>query len=187
MSLTRLSRARPERPLQLRATVVIALTVLLASSSVSAQEEDRASFVPDLVKKVFLDPTTYGPAIVAWGATRLDWRSSQVFFQNGWFEQNSRFTVSGRGDDTAIGYAAGNRRILTDAIANLQLSLINNASERVVERLLMPRYPNHHKLLRAIGWIERSAMASCWSYRLSAGHFRQWQENGRRARHLGYD
>ena len=74
-----------------------------------------------------------------------------------------------------------------DSIANLRLSLINNVSERVMERLLMPRYPNHRRLVRTIGWIERNAMASYWSYRLSAGHFRQWRENGQRAQRLGYD
>jgi hypothetical protein len=165
--------------------VIVVALIMLMTSSVSAQDQEHASFVPDVVKKVILDPTTYAPAIVAWEATRLDWRSSQVFFQIGWFEHNPRFTASGRGDDTAMGYAAGNRQILTDAMANLQLSLVNNVSERVMERLLMPRYPNHRRLLRTIGWIERSAMASYWSYLLSADHFRQWQDNERRAQQLG--
>jgi hypothetical protein len=164
--------------------MVVALMVLVASSA-SAQDQDRASFVPDVFKKVILDPTTYAPAVVAWEATRLDWRSSQVFFQSGWLEHNSRYTVSGRANDTAIGYAAGNRQILRDSIADLQVSVANNVSARMVERLLMPRYPNHRKLLRTIGWIERSTMASFWSYRLSAGHFRQWQQNERRAQQLG--
>lgn len=167
--------------------VIVVALMMLVASSVSAQDQDHASFVPDVLKRVILDPTTYAPAIVAWEATRLDWQSSQIFFRNGLFEHNPRFTVSGRGDDTAIGYAAGNRQIFTDSIANLQLSLVNNVSERAMERLLIPRYPNHRKLLRTIGWIERSAMASYWSYRLSAGHFRQWQENERRAQQLGYD
>ena len=166
--------------------IVIALITLMASSA-SAQDRGRASFVRDVVQKVIVDPTTYAPAILGLEATRLDWRSSQVFFQNGWSERNSRFTVSGQADDMPIGYAAGNRKILMDSIANLQLSLVNNASARVMERLLMPRYPNHHKLIRAIGWIERSAMASYWSYRLSAGHLRQWRENERLARRLGYE
>ena len=161
--------------------------MMLVASSVSAQGQDHASFVRDVVKKVTLDPTTYAPAIVAWKATRLDWQSSQVFFQHGWFEHNPRFTVSGRGDDTAIGYAAGNRQIFADAIAVLQLSMVNNVSERVIERWLVPRYPNHRKLLRTLGWIERSAMASYWSYRLSAGHLRQWQKNERLAQQLGYN
>ena len=172
--------------MSLSRVTVVALMMLVASS-VSAQDQDHASFVPDVVKKVILDPTTYAAGVVAWEATRLDWQSSQIFFRNGLFELNPRFTVSGRGDDIAISYAAGNRQILTDAMANLQLALFNNVSERVMERLLMPRYSTHRKLLRTIGWIERSAMASYWSYRLSAGHFRQWQENERRARELGYD
>ena len=166
---------------------IVVAVIMLAASTAFTQPLGHAPFVPGLVKGVIFDPTTYAPAIVAWEATRLDWQSSQIFFRNGLFEHNPRFTVSGRGDDTAIGYAAGNRQIFTDSIANLQLSLVNNVSERAMERLLIPRYPNHRKLLRTIGWIERSAMASYWSYRLSAGHFRQWQENERRARQLGYD
>jgi hypothetical protein len=160
--------------------------MVLASPSASAQDQDHASFVTDVVKKVVFDPTTYAPAIVAWEATRLDWRSSQIFFQNGSLEHNPRFTASGLRDDTALGYAAGNRRIFMDSIATLQLSVVHNVSERVMERLLIPRYPNHPRLLRTIGWIERNAMASLWSYQLSARHFRQWQENERRAQQLGY-
>jgi hypothetical protein len=167
-----------------RAIVVCLFT--LAASPVSAQDQEHESFLRDVVKQVFLDPTTYAPAVVAWHATRLDWRSSQVFFQNGFYEDNPRFTISGRGHDTAIGYAAGNRKIFIDAVANLQFSLVNNLPERVIERLLIRRYPHHRKLLRAIGWIERSAVASYWAYRLSARHFRQWQENERRAAQLGY-
>ena len=167
---------------------VIGLVVLmwLVASAAPAQDQAPRSLVPDVVKQVLLDPTTYAPAIVAWSATRLDWQTSQVFFQHGWTEHNARFTASGLGDDTAMSYGAGNRQILTDAFANLQISLVNNASSRVMEGLLIPRYPSHRRLLRAVGWIERSAMASYLSYRLSADHFRQWQENGRRAQQLGY-
>jgi hypothetical protein len=168
-------------------SVIGLLTVtLLWAPSVRAQDRAPRSLVPDVVKQVLLDPTTYAPAIVAWTATRLDWQSSQVFFQNGWSEHNARFTVSGLGDDTAMGYGAGNRQILTDAFANLQVSVVNNVSSRVMEDVLMPRHPKHRQLIRAIGWIERSAMASYLTYRLSAGHFRQWQENERRAQRLGY-
>lgn len=176
-----------------RAVVVCLVTLVAASASaqdvaspVSAQDRDHGSFLGDVVKQVALDPTTYAPAIMAWGATRLDWRSSQVFFRNGYYEHNPRFTVSGLPDDTAIGYADGNRKISIDAVANLQFSLLNNFPERVIERLLIRRYPQHRKLLRTIGWIERSVAASYWAYRLSAGHLRQWQENERRARRLGY-
>jgi len=167
-----------------RAVAVAAM--MLVASSVSAQDADRTSFVPGVVKSVLLDPTTYAPAILAWEATHLDWRSSQPFFRNGWREHNPRFTVSGRSNDTALDYAAGNHRILSDAVVNLEVSLLNNVSERVLERLLMPRYSNHPRLLRAIGWIERSAMASYWSHRQSAAHFRKWRENVRNAQQLGY-
>jgi hypothetical protein len=194
------ARSKQTAPMNAARAMAAAL-MILAAASVSAQnqnhnhnqdqdqdqDQDRAAFVPDVVRRVVLDPTTSAPAIVAGEATHLDWRSSQVFFRNGSVEQNPRFTISGRGDDTAISYAAGNRRILKDAIANLQLSLVNNVSAHVMERLLMPRYPRRHKLLRTIGWIERSTVASYWSYRLSAGHFRQWQENERRAGQLGHD
>lgn len=166
---------------------IAVLMTLAAASSLSAQDQAVAPLVPQIVKQVLLDPTTYAPSMVAWGATRLDWRSSQVFFENGLVEHNSRFTLSGRADAGAVSYGDGNRRILLDAVANLQLSVVNNVSERVVEHLLLPRFPNHRKLVRTLGWVERSVVASYWTYRLSADHFRQWQENGRRAQQLGYD
>src|SRR3954464_12235937 len=103
----------------------VALT-LLAAAGVSAQDRDQPNIVADVAKGVLLDPTTYAPAIITWQATRLDWRSSQVFFRNGFTEQNANFTLSGRSNDTAISYADGNRQILMDAFANLQVSLVNN-------------------------------------------------------------
>ncbi len=156
------------------------------ASSASAQEQDPAPVLPGVVKAVLLDPTTYAPAIVAWEATRLDWRSSQIFFQNGWSEHNAGFTRSGQADGTAIGYAAGNRQIALDALANLRLSVVNNVSSRLAERLLIRRFPSHRTLIRRLAWIERIAVASFRTYRLSAGHLRQWKENERFARQLGY-
>lgn len=176
---------RRTEPLSVARVTAVALMMVLASPA-SAQEPDPASSLPAVVKAVILDPTTYAPAVVAWEATHLDWRSSQIFFQHGWSEQNPRFTTSGRRDDTAIGYAAGNRKITMDAFANVRLSVVNNFSSRMVERLLIRRYPKHRRLVRALGWIERSALASYWTYRLSADHFRQWRENERRARQFGY-
>jgi hypothetical protein len=119
--------------------VLVAVLMVLAAQTASAQDPEHGSFVTDVVRAVVLDPTTYAPAFVAWEATRLDWRSSQVFFENGWRESNQRFTLSGRGNDVAVSYVAGNRTILMDALANLQLSAIHNVSERVIERVLLPR------------------------------------------------
>lgn len=165
--------------------IPVVLLMALASSA-SAQEQDPAPVLPGVVKAVLLDPTTYAPALVGWEATRLDWSSSQIFFRNGWSEHNGGFTKSGRADGTAIFYAAGNRQITLDAFANLRLSVVNNFSSHMVERLLIRRYPSHRTLIRRLGWIERAAVASLWTYRLSAGHLRQWRENERLARQLGY-
>ncbi|MCM3881129.1 MAG: hypothetical protein ND807_13555 [Vicinamibacterales bacterium] len=166
--------------MNLSLALIFSLTMLLASS-VAAQESTQGSMLPYVVKTVFLDPTTYVPAIVRYEATRLDWQSSQIFFQNGWSEHNSRYTTSGLADDAPIGYAAGNNRILRDALTSLQFSIVHNVSERVLERVLKQRYPNHPKILTAVGWIERSVVASIWSYRLSANHLRQWRTNERLA------
>ena len=166
--------------------LIAAALLLLVALPASAQEPDRAPIVPGVIKDVLLDPTTYVPALVSWKATRLDWDSSQVFFRNGSFEQNPHFTLSGIGGTPALAYSEGNRQILMDAIANLQMSAINNVSIRLVERLLIPRHPTHRKLIRTIGWVERSALASYLTYEMSAGHFRQWQQNDRQAREFGY-
>jgi hypothetical protein len=165
--------------------IAVALLLLVAAAA-SAQDPDPTRFVPGLIKNVLLDPTTYVPAVTEWKAMRLDWASSQVFFRNGSVEQNPRFTLSGFSNDTAIGYSEGNRQILNDAVATLELSLVNNASTRAMEGLLLPRYPTHRKIIRTIGWIERSVLASYWTYRQSAAHFRQWQYNERQAQQLGY-
>jgi hypothetical protein len=166
--------------------LVVAVLMLSAASAFS-QPQEYASFVPALVRSVVFDPTTYLPAIVAWESTRLDWQTSQVFFQHGFLEQNPRFTVSGRANDPAVGYAAGNRLIVTDALMNLAGSAANNVTERLVERSLLRRYPTHRTLVRAAGWIERSAVASYVSYLQSASHLRQWQDNQLSARQLGYN
>lgn len=125
--------------------------VVFSPSRVSAQKPDPGSFASDVAMRVILDPTTYAPAFIGWTATRLDWESSQVFFHNGFVEDNPRFTVSGHRGDIPISYGAGNRKILGDAIANLQVSVINNVTSQIIERVLIRQNPNHRKLIRAIG------------------------------------
>ena len=167
--------------------VAFAALTLLWTSSASAQDRPPASFASDIVKGVAFDPTTYAPAIVAYGATRLDWESSRVFFQLGFAEHNARYTVSGVGDSAAISHRAGNRRIATDSLAVLlKLSLVHNVTERAIERVLIRRYPNHQKFFRVVGLVERIVGASYLSIALSGKHVRQWQQNERLARQLGY-
>ncbi len=167
--------------------VAFAALTLLCTPSPSAQDQPQSSFVPDIVKGVVFDPTTYAPAMVTYGATRLDWESSQVFFQLGFAEHNARYTVSGASDSAAISHRAGNRQIATDSLAVLlKLSLVHNVTERAIERVLIRRYPNHQKLFRIVGLVERIVGASYLSIALSGKHVRQWQENERLARQLGY-
>jgi hypothetical protein len=171
--------------IRVRVLAAVLTVTLSAAAGASAQDRDQPNIVADVAKGVLLDPTTYAPAIITWEATHLDWRSSQVFFRNGFSEQNPNFTLSGRSNDVAISYADGNRQILMDVFANLQVSLVNNVSTRVVEHWLVPRCPSHRKLVRTLGWVERSVVASLLTYQMSAVHFQQWRDNEQRARALG--
>jgi hypothetical protein len=168
-------------------TVLVAFA-MWSAVPVSAQTSEPAAvpFVTDILKGVALDPTTYVPGLITYGAMRLDWESSQVFFRNGYVEQNAGYTVSGVGNTTSISQRAGNRRIAADSVRVLQMSLVHNATERIVERGLARRYPTHRKLVRIVGRIERIAAASYISYVMSAVHFRQWRKNEQLARQFGF-
>ena len=171
---------------------LFAAMLLASTTSASAQDQgtddsrERSSFLLETAKAIAFDQTTYAPAFLYYGTTRLDWNSSQVFFQHGILEHNERFTISGRPDDVAISYGAGNKMILMDTLTILQMSAVNNVTNSLIERVLIARYPRHRKFFRTLGWIERTGFASYWSYRLSAGHYRQWRANERVARQLGF-
>ncbi len=139
-----------------------------------------------IFKQVLFDPTTYSPAVLAFASMRLDWDSSQPFFRNGYHEVNGRYTVNGVSGGPPLGYAAGNRKIAVDALWVLGMSAANNGGERLFERFLASRLPDHPTLVRALGWGERLAFASVMSYAMSAAHFRQWQANEQLAQQLGY-
>jgi len=159
------------------------LVVLALSPAVQAQEP---SPIWTVVKQVAADPTTYAPAVVSFTAERLDWSSSQVFFEHGYVEQNPQFTISGRPGDIALGYGAGNRAITMNALADLRSSALNNLTTRAVERVLLTRYPHRQKVIRAIGWIERISFAAMLAYTQSSRHFEQWRHNTQVAREFGY-
>jgi hypothetical protein len=156
-----------------------------ASSSATAQDHTESSLAT-IVKQVVLDPTTYAPAAIAYDATVRDWNTSQPLFQHGFMESNPRFTISGLANDVPVSYSEGMRRIASDAAGNLGMSLFNNFSDRIVERTLMARYPDHRKMIRSVNWIERVAFSASMSYVLSIQHFRQAQANTLQARELGY-
>ena len=151
-----------------------------------AQDEKPSSPFTDVVKGVFLDPTTYAPALIGYHSTMKDWNTSQPLFQNGFVEHNSRFTVTGRADDTPVSYTVGRKQIFGDAMAAFGVAAAQNATSRVVERALLARYPNHRKMVKTIGWIQRISLASLMSYNLSAGHYRQAQVNIQLSTQLGF-
>jgi hypothetical protein len=173
-------------PAALRLAIVVvfaALIGILMPLSVFAQEQ--RSPIGDTVKSVIFDPTTYAPAIIAYDATMRDWKTSQPFFRAGYIEHNERFTLSGRPNDVPMSYGDGQRLILTDALVNLQMSVINNVADQLFERMLLTRFPEHRKVVRTLGWIERVTFASYMSYQLSAQHYRQATMNAQRAQQMG--
>jgi hypothetical protein len=174
--------------MKLNRVAAVAVLTMGSALSLSAQAEEpvRTRFVPDIVKGVALDPTTYAPGLITYGAMRLDWNSSQVFFRNGYVEQNADYTVSGASNSASISHGAGNRRIAADSLTILQLSLAHNVTARIFERVVADRYSTHRKLVRVIARIERIAAASYLSYAMSAMHFRQWRRNEQLAGELGY-
>jgi hypothetical protein len=156
---------------------------LVAPVSVSAQEQP--SLFGDTVKRVLLDPTTYAPAAIAYDATMRDWNTSQPLFTHGYVEHNERFTLTGRPNDVPVSYVVGRNRILSDAMMNLELSVVNNVATSLVERALIDRFPEHPRLVRTLGWIERIGFSSGVAYYLSAQHYRQAGINEAQARQMG--
>lgn len=181
-----------------RAASCAAVIALLSGSPVAAQSltdipdppavtietrsidgEMRRPLLADTVTRVLKDPTTYALPPVVYTAHRLDWDSSQKLFAHGYLEANPKFTITGRVDDIPISHEAGKRRILRFAAGTIGRSVLNNAACAIVERRLIERYPHRRKLIRTLGWIERSVAASYWSYRLTHNQVRQWQDNER--------
>jgi hypothetical protein len=167
--------------------LVVAALILAAPRPGAGQSSERGDETPllrEAAARVAADPTTYAPTIVVYAARQLDWSSSQVLFTHGYAEANPRYTVSGRPNDTPIGYAAGNRRIARETIGLFGWSVANNFSSAAIEGVLIRRAPRHRRLIRTLGWIERTAFDSYWGHRLSKPRFDQWRANVRLAREL---
>lgn len=186
MALTHLSKERL-RSTSSRATgsvarrvgiVLLAAATLAAPRIAAAAEGDASSTsVAGVIRGVVLDPTTYAPALISHDATMRDWQTSQALFAMGFREWNERFTVSGLPNDVPVSYEVGRRRILKDALVTFQMSALNALAVRTTESLLVDRYPEHRRLIKTFGWIERIASASLISYRLSASHYQQARQN----------
>jgi hypothetical protein len=167
-----------------RLALVAGLVALMGPAA--AHAEDWPSAAGGIFKQVVFDPTTYSPAITSYTAERLDWKSSQIFFEHGYVEHNPQFTVSGFADDIPVSYDVGKRIILRNALEDLATSLIHNTAVRIIEREILIRHPKREKLIRAISWIERISFAVSLASIQSVDHFQQWRRNEQLARELGY-
>lgn len=160
--------------------------VLLVGLSQEVMAQNRISgFVKGIAKDVLKDPTTYGALGASLLGKKLDWDSSQIFFEHGHGEMNPNYAVSGPGSK-AISHAAGNRKLVVESLLNFQLSIGNNAAVSAAERLLLKKYPEHRKLVKTIGWVEKVTANGYIGYHFSNRNFRQWRINESRARQLGY-
>ncbi len=162
----------------------LCLFLLIGLGQKAGAQDTVGQLLKDAGKDIILDPTTYIPNGVYFTAKKLDWDSSQVFFRNGYVEENSDYTISGKAKDIPISYSAGNRRIFMKTLPILGSSVLNNAAVSISERILIHYYPNHRKLIKSIGWIEKIASASYYGYKYS-NSFSQWQTNKDLSRQLG--
>lgn len=160
--------------------------VLLTGFSQEAMAQNRvAGFIKDVAKDVFVNPTTYGSLGASLLGKGLDWDSSQIFFEHGHGETNPDYAVNGPGSK-AVSHAAGNRRLVVESFLNFGLSIGNNAVISATERLLLTKHPEHQKLVKTIGWIEKVVANGYIVYFSSYRNFKQWQINKNRAQQLGY-
>ena len=159
---------------------------VMTSGLASAQDQPKSKVVLDVAKAIVFDPTTYAPAALAHTSRRMDWKTSQTLFRQGWLEHNHLYTVSGKPDDAPISFDAGNRQIARMALMQLQESFVNNVSAQIFERVLADKYPQHRRLFNTLGWVERIGFASYASYLASVNHFKQSQRNIEMAREYGY-
>jgi hypothetical protein len=177
-----------------RHRLVICLVVLAGFSASASEALAQGQFrnevsdrplLSEVAKRVAWDPTTYAPTILVYTTRQLDWNTSQPLFRMGYFETHPGYTRSGLSPDVPVSYAEGNRRIRRQTTILFGRSLANNAICAGIERALIARAPRHRKLIRTLGWIERTAFASYWSYTLSIRHIEQWQRNQAMARQVG--
>jgi hypothetical protein len=167
----------PTRQLARAVAACLVALIVAAPRCTFAADETGISMSARVLKSTILDPTTYAPAIIFYDATTKDWNTSQPFFEAGYLEHNARFTLSGRPDDVPISFNDGQSKIMRDSLQLFALSAAHNAVSHAVVESLRVRYPHHAKLVSALGWVERVAVASLMTYRTAGPHYRQWQRN----------
>jgi hypothetical protein len=63
--------------------LILASVALLWAPAASAQSQGPWTLTSSILKSVARDPATYAPGPLKYQAMRLDWDSSQIFFQHG--------------------------------------------------------------------------------------------------------
>jgi hypothetical protein len=164
---------------ELPALAVDTRPVDIRSTDTRTIEGGHRSVFGEVFTRVAKDPTTYALPPIVYTAHRLDWDSSQKLFARGYLEANPNFTLTGRVDDIPISHAAGNRRILRYSASMIGRSALNNGICALVERRLIDKAPQHRKLIRTLGWVERGFATAYWSYRLTHNQVGQWRDNER--------
>jgi hypothetical protein len=165
--------------------LVPACVVLLWPAAASAQTKEPSPSVSAIINTVARDPVTYAPVALKYVAMRLDWESSQIFFQHGFVEHNARYTVSGLEDDVAVSHGTGHRRLAMDSLRLFARTVPQNLAERATETLLIRRFPQHRKLFLVAGQAARIAGASYVAYSWSRPNIGQWRRNERLAAQMG--
>jgi len=166
--------------------LVLACVALLWSAGASAQTKEPSPSVSAIIKSVARDPATFAPVALKYVAMRLDWESSQIFFQHGFVEHNSRYTISGLEDDLAVSHGTGRRRLAMDSLKLLTRTVPQNFAERATEALLIRRFPQHRTLFLVAGRAARIASASYLAYSWSRPNIGQWRRNERLAAQMGF-
>ena len=75
---------------------------------------------------------------------------------------------------------------MRDTLTTLGVSAVQNATSRIVEQAFLAKFPNHRKIVKTIGWVQRIAIASAMTYKLSSPHYRQAGINAQQASELGF-
>jgi hypothetical protein len=144
-----------------------------------SMEGAQRPVLAEVFTRVLKDPTTFALPPIVYTAHRLDWDSSQQLFAHGYLEANPKFTLTGEINDVPISHAAGKRRILRYSAETIGRSVLNNSICAIDQAPLDDRAPQHRKLIRTLGWIERGFATAYWSYRLTHNQVGQWMDNER--------
>ncbi len=104
-----------------------------------------------------------------------DWHSSQALFAQGCLEGNHDYTVDGRAPGRPKSEAAGYGVIARQTVGTLGHAVVVQTAAHWLRARLAGRIGRRKATV--VYWVAEIGLTAAWSYRQSAGHFRQWQAN----------